>query len=95
MLFRSIGLFGLQIHPLRPRQRGVALFVPKGPREQGRVEENQKGETSLGHGNFTTHPHRQMVLHPERRLHPRLDRCIFFLFFQIGYLKKKSFKIFI
>lgn len=53
-MFRSSGLLRVQIHPVRTRQRGVAVLVPASTREQGRAEEDPEGEETVTQGVDTT-----------------------------------------
>lgn len=53
-VFRTSGLLCVQIHPVRTRERGVAVLVPPCTREQGSAEEDTEGEESVVEGVDTT-----------------------------------------
>ena len=70
--FRSEWGLGLQIYSVRACQRGAAVPVQKGPREQGRAEEDQEGEEVTGERDPKAFRNRKMVVHTKGRLHPCL-----------------------
>lgn len=56
LIYRSSRVFRVQIHPVRPRGRGVAVFVAACARKQGSAEKGAEGEAAGAQGTDPSSP---------------------------------------
>lgn len=71
---RPSRLLRVQVHPVRPGQRGAAVPVAASPGKQGRAAEDPQGETPAAVRDHQAASQGSTVLQAQRQLHPDLRR---------------------
>lgn len=67
-------LLGVQVHPVRPREGGVAVLVAPCTGEQGRAAEDQEGEVAAAVRDLAEDSLGQVVLQPQGQIRAHLRR---------------------
>lgn len=73
-LSRPSRLLRVQVHPVRPRQRGAALPVAASPGKQRRPAEDQEGEAPAAVRDHQAASQGPAVLQAQRQVHPDLSQ---------------------